>query len=102
MHARMHAEGQPAGPRLPVVLYQPRASLARCAPATRPVMLVALRRRSQAEVERLLFEDPDPDTGFMLHPDLKWVRASLPAQQHKVQAPRLTCVGAQGCECHLA
>jgi hypothetical protein len=26
----------------------------------------------QAEVERLLFEDPDPDTGFMLHPDLKW------------------------------
>ena len=27
---------------------------------------------AQAEVERLLFEDPDPETGFMLHPDLKW------------------------------
>ena len=27
----------------------------------------------QAEVERLIFEDPAPDTGFMLHPDLKWV-----------------------------
>jgi m7GpppX diphosphatase len=26
----------------------------------------------KAEVERLLFEDPDPDIGFMLHPDLKW------------------------------
>ena len=24
------------------------------------------------EVDRLLFEDPDPETGFMLHPDLKW------------------------------
>ena len=27
----------------------------------------------QAETDRLLFEDPDPETGFMLHPDLKWV-----------------------------
>ena len=27
----------------------------------------------QAEAERLLFEDPDPETGFMLHPDLKCV-----------------------------
>ena len=27
---------------------------------------------TQAEAERLLFEDPDPETGFMLHPDLKW------------------------------
>ena len=26
----------------------------------------------QAEVDRLLFDDPDPDMGFMLHPDLKW------------------------------
>lgn len=26
----------------------------------------------KAEVERLIFEDPDPDVGFMLHPDLKW------------------------------
>ncbi|KAG1669567.1 hypothetical protein FOA52_006340 [Chlamydomonas sp. UWO 241] len=25
-----------------------------------------------AEAERLVFEDPDPETGFMLHPDLKW------------------------------
>lgn len=24
------------------------------------------------EVDRLLFEDPDPEIGFMLHPDLKW------------------------------
>jgi len=23
-------------------------------------------------VDRLLFDDPDPDMGFMLHPDLKW------------------------------
>lgn len=33
----------------------------------------------QAEVERLLFEDPDPDTGFMLHPDLKWDQVPKPA-----------------------
>lgn len=26
----------------------------------------------KAEADRLLFEDPDPDLGFMLHPDLKW------------------------------
>ncbi|KAL3145883.1 hypothetical protein ABBQ38_015253 [Trebouxia sp. C0009 RCD-2024] len=26
----------------------------------------------KAETERLLFEDPNPETGFMLHPDLKW------------------------------
>ncbi len=26
----------------------------------------------KAEAERLIFEDPDPDTGFMLHPDMKW------------------------------
>ncbi|GLC42651.1 hypothetical protein PLESTB_001123800 [Pleodorina starrii] len=24
------------------------------------------------EVERLIFEDPDPELGFMLHPDFKW------------------------------
>eukprot|EP00891_Asterochloris_glomerata_P004472 jgi/Astpho2/4472/e_gw1.00067.224.1_t len=30
-----------------------------------------------AEVERLLFEDPDPATGFMLHPDLKWDQAQV-------------------------
>ena len=23
----------------------------------------------------MLFEDPDPQTGFMLHPDLKWDQA---------------------------
>ena len=27
----------------------------------------------QKEIERLIFEDPDPDKGFMLHIDLKWV-----------------------------
>jgi hypothetical protein len=32
----------------------------------------------QAEVERLLFEDPDPDMGFMLHPDLKWDQVANP------------------------
>eukprot|EP00238_Polyblepharides_amylifera_P012952 CAMPEP_0196598230 /NCGR_PEP_ID=MMETSP1081-20130531/94203_1 /TAXON_ID=36882 /ORGANISM="Pyramimonas amylifera, Strain CCMP720" /LENGTH=292 /DNA_ID=CAMNT_0041923899 /DNA_START=641 /DNA_END=1519 /DNA_ORIENTATION=- len=26
----------------------------------------------KAEVERLIFEDPDAQLGFMLHPDLKW------------------------------
>ena len=34
-------------------------------------------RALQAEVERLLFEDPDLDTGFMLHPDLKWDQVAL-------------------------
>lgn len=27
---------------------------------------------AQAEAERLLFEDPHPATGFVMHPDLKW------------------------------
>jgi len=31
----------------------------------------------KAETERLLFEDPDPDTGFMMHPDLKWDQVQL-------------------------
>lgn len=26
----------------------------------------------KAEIDRLLFEDPDPEQGFMMHPDLKW------------------------------
>jgi m7GpppX diphosphatase len=30
------------------------------------------------EVERLLFEDPDPELGFMLHPDLKWDQTQVP------------------------
>lgn len=30
----------------------------------------------QAEADRLLFEDSDPETGFMLHPDLKWDQVS--------------------------
>ena len=30
----------------------------------------------QAEAERLLYEDADPEVGFMLHPDLKWVCSS--------------------------
>ena len=25
-----------------------------------------------AEADRLIFEDPDPESGFMLHPDMKW------------------------------
>lgn len=29
------------------------------------------------EVERLIFEDPDPRVGFMLHPDLKWDQAQV-------------------------
>ena len=31
----------------------------------------------QAEADRLIFEDADPDTGFVLHPDLKWVSIVL-------------------------
>ena len=27
----------------------------------------------KAEADRLIFEDADPETGFLLHPDLKWV-----------------------------
>ena len=27
----------------------------------------------QAEADRLIFEDADPETGFLMHPDLKWV-----------------------------
>lgn len=38
------------------------------------------------EAERLLFEDFDPETGFMLHPDLKWDES----QVHNTPAP-LTC-----------
>lgn len=30
-----------------------------------------------AEAERLLFEDPNPEVGFMLHPDLKWDQEKL-------------------------
>jgi m7GpppX diphosphatase len=33
--------------------------------------------RVQAEVERLLFEDPDEQLGFMLHPDMKWDQTQL-------------------------
>ncbi len=39
-------------------------------PYTDPMRLAVL----QAEQERLIFHDPDPVGGFMLHPDLKWVR----------------------------
>lgn len=31
----------------------------------------------QAETDRMLFEDSDPATGFMLHPDLKWVSGTF-------------------------
>jgi len=27
----------------------------------------------QAEADRLIYEDPDEQSGFMLHPDMKWV-----------------------------
>lgn len=37
----------------------------------------------KAEVERLIFDDPDPDVGFMMHPDLKW---------DQVQTEQLYCV----------
>lgn len=30
------------------------------------------------EADRMIFEDPDPTTGFMLHPDLKWDRSQVP------------------------
>ena len=29
------------------------------------------------ETERLLFEDADPETGFMLHPDQKWDQSQV-------------------------
>ena len=32
----------------------------------------------QKEMERLIFEDPDSDKGFMLHIDLKWVSVLPP------------------------
>ena len=32
----------------------------------------------QKEIERLIFEDPDQDKGFMLHIDLKWVSVLPP------------------------
>eukprot|EP00241_Pyramimonas_parkeae_P007060 CAMPEP_0114231588 /NCGR_PEP_ID=MMETSP0058-20121206/4130_1 /TAXON_ID=36894 /ORGANISM="Pyramimonas parkeae, CCMP726" /LENGTH=311 /DNA_ID=CAMNT_0001342959 /DNA_START=24 /DNA_END=959 /DNA_ORIENTATION=+ len=31
----------------------------------------------KAELERLIFEDSDPDIGFMMHPDLKWDQQDL-------------------------
>jgi hypothetical protein len=31
----------------------------------------------QAEAERLVYEDPHPELGFMLHPDLKWDQVGL-------------------------
>lgn len=35
------------------------------------------RTCTQAEVERLLFEDPDEQNGFMLHPDMKWDQTQM-------------------------
>lgn len=29
------------------------------------------------ETDRILFEDPDPETGFILVPDMKWNRTDL-------------------------
>lgn len=29
------------------------------------------------EADRMIFEDPDPTTGFVLHPDLKWDRVQV-------------------------
>ena len=45
----------------------------------------------QAEVERLLFEDPDPATGFLLHPDLKWDQAQVSGLYCVAICHRLAC-----------
>jgi m7GpppX diphosphatase len=29
------------------------------------------------EVDRLIFDDSDPEQGFMLHPDLKWDQSQV-------------------------
>lgn len=42
----------------------------------------ALSRHLQKEVERLIFEDSDPQLGFMLHPDLKWVSPHRSPHRH--------------------
>ena len=42
------------------------------------------------EAERLIFEDPDPQLGFMLHPDLKWDQSQ--ARLYASAAPRRTGV----------
>ena len=31
----------------------------------------------KAEVERVIYNDPDPETGFLLLPDLKWSRENI-------------------------
>lgn len=50
----------------------------------------------QAEVDRLIFEDADPETGFLLHPDLKWV--SIPASLFCLPAP-ICCDPLKGWSC---
>ena len=42
----------------------------------------------------MLFEDPDPDTGFMLHPDLKWVSGTQICVF--LQVIRMICVAVRG------
>ena len=40
-----------------------------------------MRSAPQAEVDRLIYDDPDNAVGFMLHPDMKWVCGTLPLCQ---------------------
>lgn len=36
--------------------------------------------QKKAEVERIVYEDPDPDTGFILLPDFKWNQKQVRGQ----------------------
>lgn len=36
----------------------------------------------KAEVERIVFEDPDPDVGFVLLPDFKWDQKQVRCQEY--------------------
>lgn len=45
----------------------------------------------KAEADRLIFEDPDPQLGFTLHPDLKWDQQQVsPALKADSSAPNLS------------
>lgn len=57
------------------------------------------------EADRMIFEDPDPVTGFMLHPDLKWDRTqvrpttashSTPRCQHRSDRAMGSCLSTLG------
>jgi hypothetical protein len=45
------------------------------APAAMQWVYNVLEKKKEAD--RLLYEDPDPDIGFMLHPDLKWDQSQV-------------------------